>query len=134
MGDDVVIDIDPPSPPAPPPSPRAQIEQALGRYEFAAPPGPLRDAQIALENDYVNWAAGVAEKRQAVFGEGGYSVGQDQAHRFGDAVVPALYDGVRQFVSSSARSPFQNATMTGLAPRHEQVGGIRVNQSSDKPA
>jgi len=123
-GDDVVIDIDPPPPPL---TPRAQIEQALAGYEFAAPPGPERDAQIALELDYVNWAAGVADQRQAAFGDGGYSVGQDHATKFGEAVVPALYDGARQFISSSARSPFQGATMTGLAPRHEQVGGLRIN-------
>jgi hypothetical protein len=123
----VVIDIAPPPPPAPPLSPRAQIEQALARHEFAAPPGPLRDAQLALEHAYVDWAAGVAQKRQAAFGEGRYSVGQGGTTRFGEAVLPALYDGARQFVSSSARSPFQNATMTSLAPRFEQAGGLRVN-------
>jgi hypothetical protein len=124
--DDVVIDIETVETP-PALSPREQIEHALGQLQFLAPPGPQREAQEALEMEYVPWAAELAVKRQAVFGNEGYSVGHDHVTSFGEAVVPALYDGVRQFVSSSSRSPFQNATQTALGPSVQIVDGVRSN-------
>jgi hypothetical protein len=111
---------------APPPL-REQIEAGLCRLAFKAPPGPLREAQQALEHEYVDWAEGVANKRAAAFGAGAYSIAQGQRTAFGEAVVPALYDAARQFVSSSSRSPVQGATQVGLAPNLRNVNGVRVN-------
>jgi hypothetical protein len=108
-------------------TPRGQLEAALGHMEFAAPEGPLREAQLALEHEYIAWAAGVAQKRQAAFGEGRYSIGEDQRRHFGEAVLPAAYDFARQFISSSSRSPVRNAIATALAPSYTQVGDQRVN-------
>jgi hypothetical protein len=121
---EVVIDIDPPVVEQ---TPRQQIEAALRRREFAAPQGPLRDAQVALEQQYVDWAAKVADKRQAIFGERNYSLGTNHAKSFGQAVLPAVYDFARQFISSSSRSPVRNALATELAPNYTQVNGQRVN-------
>ena len=121
----VVIQIDPPT--ADLTTPRGQLEHALGGMQFAAPEGPLREAQVALEAEYITWAAGVAEKRQAVFGAGRYSIGEDHQKTFSEAVLPAVYDSGRQFFSSSSRSPVRNALATELAPNYTQLAGQRVN-------
>ncbi|WP_439391200.1 hypothetical protein [Ideonella sp. YS5] len=121
---EVVIDIDPPVIDA---TPRGQIEAVLHGMDFAAPEGPLREAQVALEAEYITWAAGVAEKRQAAFGAGHYSIGGDHQKNFGEAVLPAVYDFARQFISSSSRSPVRNAVATEFAPNYTQVAGQRVN-------
>jgi hypothetical protein len=121
---EVVIDIDPPARAA---TLRDHITDALGHLEFHAPPGPMLDAQIELQREYIGWAAGVAEKRQAAFGEAHYSVGVDHQKNFGEAVLPAVFDFGRQLISSSSRSPVRNALATAVAPNYTQVGGQRVN-------
>lgn len=121
---EVVIDIDPP---AHPPSLREQITDKLAKLDFAAPPGPLREAQLALEHEYIGWAAGVAATRESLFGARGYRIGQPQGKDFGAAVLPAAYDFARQFASSSSRSPVRNAVATHFAPHYTQLHGQRVN-------
>jgi len=122
--DNVVIDIDPPPTAA---TLREQIAGTLDRLPFAAPPGTVREAQMALEREYIPWATGVAEKRQAAFGEAHYSIGVNHQKDFREAVLPAVFDFGRQFISSSSRSPVRNALATKFAPSYAQVGGQRVN-------
>jgi len=124
QGDEVVIDIDPPVAAA---TPREQIAAALDRLQFAAPPGPLREAQVELEREYVGWAAAVAVKRQEVFGESRYSVGVNHRKNVAEAVLPAVFDFARQFISSSSRSSVRNALATKFAPQYTEVAGQRVN-------
>jgi hypothetical protein len=122
--DEVVIDIDPPAAAA---TLHEQIVGALGRLQFAAPPGPMRDAQVQLEHEYIPWAAGVADKRKSAFGGAHYSIGGNHQKNFGEAVLPAVFDFGRQFISSSSRSPIRNALATKFAPRYTEVAGQRVN-------
>ena len=50
-------------------SPQDEVRANLIRFDFAAPPGPGRAAQEALENRYVDWvAAQVVEPRRRAFG------------------------------------------------------------------
>jgi hypothetical protein len=118
-------------PPVDPPqaSPKERMGAALQAMEFLAPPGPQRAAQQALENQYIDWAAGVLAAREKVFGQGRYSVDSHRQVALGEAVLPALYDGVRQFLSSSSRSPVAGAISTALGPRLSGTDsqGNRVN-------
>lgn len=111
-------------------SPAERIRSALRSMEFKAPAGPEREAQQALEARYVDWAAGVLQARERTFGNGRYSIDSDRKVSIGDAVLPALYDGVRQFLSSSSRSPVAGALATALGPRFSGTDstGQRVNQ------
>lgn len=133
---EVVIDVDRlanaaglPPVDTPPPTPRQRMEAVLQAMEFQAPAGPQRQAQQALENQYIDWAAGVLAAREKAFGNGRYAVGDHRQVQLGEAVLPALYDGVRQFLSSSSRSPVAGAISTALGPRlsgHDSQGN-RVN-------
>jgi hypothetical protein len=134
---DVVLDIDRlaasaglPPPGAPSATAQERIRSALRDIEFSAPAGPQREAQEALEARYIDWAAGVVAAREKVFGNGRYSIDSDRRIQIGEAVLPALYDGVRQFLSSSSRSPVASALATAVGPRfsgHDSAG-TRVNQ------
>lgn len=133
---EVVIDIDRlaraaglPAVDTPTPSPRERMANALQAMEFHAPAGPRREAQQALEEKYIDWAAGVLAAREKAFGQGRYSVDSHRQVALGEAVLPALYDGVRQFLSSSSRSPVAGAVSTALGPQlsgHDSQGN-RVN-------
>lgn len=118
-------------PPVDPPraTPKERMGAALQAMEFLAPPGPQREAQQALEGKYIDWAAGVLAAREKAFGSGGYSVDGHRQMQLGAAVLPALYDGVRQFLSSSSRSPVAGAISTALGPRlgGRDSQGNRVN-------
>jgi len=120
--DEVVIDIDPPVA-----TPHEQIAGALDRLQFAASPGAMLEAQVALEREYIPWAVDVAEKRQAAFGEAHHGIGVNHQKNFREAVLPAVFDFGVQFISSSSRSPVRNAMATKFAPSYTQVGGQRVN-------
>lgn len=109
---------------------RERIRTGLQSLEFNAPAGPQRTAQEALEARYVDWAAGVLQARERAFGHGRYAIDSDRKVSVGEAVLPALYDGVRQFLSSSSRSPVASALATAVGPRfsgHDSAGA-RVNQ------
>lgn len=110
--------------------PAERIRAALNSIEFKAPAGPEREAQQALEARYVDWAAGVLQARERAFGNGRYSIDSDRKVSIGEAVLPALYDGVRQFLSSSSRSPVAGALATAVGPRFSgsDSSGQRVNQ------
>ncbi|MDR7149938.1 hypothetical protein J2W49_001893 [Hydrogenophaga palleronii] len=118
-------------PPLDPPVPthKERIGAALQAMAFQAPEGPQRQAQQALEDRYIDWAAGVLASREKVFGQGRYSVDGDRQVALGAAMLPALYDGVRQFLSSSSRSPVAGAIATALGPRlgGTDFEGNRVN-------
>jgi hypothetical protein len=134
---DVVLNIDQlaaaaglPAQGSPGPTPRERISAKLERFDFSAPAGPEREAQQALEAKYIDWAAGVLAAREKVFGNGRYSIDGDRSVAIGEAVLPALYDGVRQFLSSSSRSPVASALATAVGPRFSgsDSAGTRVNQ------
>jgi hypothetical protein len=107
---------------------RERIQKALDTKDFRAPEGVARDAQVAMEAQYIDWAATVLEAREKAFGSGGYVLQQDRNIALGEAVLPAMYDGVRQFISSMSRSPLRNAVATLLAPRSgTDASGQKLN-------
>lgn len=111
---------------APVQTPLDRITTALRDIEFRTP----SQAQRSLENEYIAWAAGVLQARENTFGNGRYSIDSSRSVSFGEAALPALYDGVRQFLSSASRSPVAGALTTALAPRYSgaDATGNRVNQ------
>lgn len=133
---EVVIDIDrlvasagQPPIDTPAPTSKERMGSALQAIEFKAPPGPQRQAQQALEDKYIDWAAGVLASREKAFGNARYAIDGNRQVALGEAVLPALYDGVRQFLSSSSRSPVAGAVATALGPRLSGTDsqGNRVN-------
>jgi hypothetical protein len=83
---------------------------------------PYHEHQQQLERGYKAWATGVLEVRQEAFGEVAYGLLEDMQTPVRDAVLPALYQGVRQFISSAARSPLRNAIVTQIGPRNNAQG------------
>jgi hypothetical protein len=121
-GHDVALNIGETTRPA-----RERIKQALD-IPFLEPEGAARDAQVVMEAQYLDWAAPVLEAREKAFRSGGYALAQDRSIALGEAVLPAIYDGVRQFLSSMSRSPLRNAVATMLAPRFgTDASGQRLN-------
>ena len=118
--------------PPPPPTSAERITGALGAMAFHATDPVELAAQRAMETEYVAWATGVAQARERAFGPAGYAVGQDRKIALGDAALPAVYDGVRQFISSSSRSPVVNYFSTLLGPQQKGVDkqgqAIRVGE------
>lgn len=115
-GHSVVIDI-------PDPSPRDTIVAALPRHFAEVGSAAELAAQEAMEAEYIDWAAGVLQARQKAFGAGAaYTLGGDMKAPLKDAVLPALYEGARQFISSASRSPVSNAIVSALGPRTNSAG------------
>lgn len=116
--------------PLPEPTPHERLAARLEAIEFRAPAGSAqRTQQAALETEYLDWAARTLAARQQAFGEGRYAVDRDRSIAVGEAALPALYDGVRQFLSSSSRSPLSGALATWVGPRltPPDAAGRRVN-------
>jgi len=114
---------------APAATPRERIAAALDAIAFHAPAGEARVVQVAMEAEYIDWAAKVLEAREKAFGSSGYAFGHDRSIALGEAVLPAMYDGVRQFISSMSRSPLRNAVATLIGPRSAgtDASGQRLN-------
>jgi hypothetical protein len=114
---------------APAKTPLERISDALDALEFHAPAGEARTAQMAMQVEYIPPAAKLLEAREKAFGPGGYSLDQNRSIAFGEAALPALYDGVRQFFSSMSRSPLRNAVATLVGPRFAgtDASGQRLN-------
>jgi hypothetical protein len=110
-------------------TPRERISAALNALEFHEPAGEARTAQLAMQEEYIPWAARVLESREKVFGTGGYALDRNRSIALGEAALPALYDGVRQFISSMSRSPLRNAVATMIGPRSAgtDASGQRLN-------
>jgi hypothetical protein len=114
---------------APAETPLERISDALDAFEFHAPEGEARTAQMAMQVEYIPWAAKVLESREKAFGAGGYALDRNRSIALGEAALPALYDGVRQFISSMSRSPLRNAVATLVGPRSAgtDASGQRLN-------
>jgi len=114
---------------APAETPRERISAALNALEFHEPAGEARTAQLAMQGEYIPWAARVLESREKVFGTDGYALDRNRSIALGKAALPALYDGVRQFISSMSRSPLRNAVATMIGPRSAgtDASGQRLN-------
>jgi len=112
---------------APVETPRERISAALRDIHF--PEGGGGAAQVAMQEEYIDWAAKVLESREKAFGTGGYSLGRNRSIALGEATLPAVYDGVRQFISSMSRSPLRNAVATLIGPRSAgtDASGQRLN-------
>lgn len=126
-GPDVALNIG--EPPVPNGAQRARITAALETRHFHATAGEALAAQEAMEAEYIGHAAAVLAARESAFGSRGYTLGQDRSIALGEAVLPAMYDGVRQFISSASRSPFRNAMATLLGPHSAgtDASGQRLN-------
>ncbi|MEO6921580.1 MAG: XopF/Hpa4 family type III secretion system effector [Collimonas sp.] len=106
-------------------SPRELIASALDDIpwtEHAREGQPQHEAQNLLQGEYITWAADVLKSRQKAFGSAAYTLGKDMKAPTHDALLPALYEGVRQFISSASRSPLRNAMVTFLGPRNNKQG------------
>lgn len=104
-------------------SPRDTIVAALPRHFAEVGSAEELAAQEAMEAEYIDWATGVLQARQDVFGAGAaYTLSEDMKAPLKDAVLPALYEGVRQFISSASRSPVSNAIVSALGPRTNAAG------------
>jgi hypothetical protein len=110
-------------------TPRERVSAAIRDIKFHNFPEPPGEAQLAMQGEYIDWAAKVLESREKAFGPGGYSLDQNRSIAFGEAALPALYDGVRQFFSSMSRSPLRNAVATLVGPRFAgtDASGQRLN-------
>ncbi|KQV95763.1 hypothetical protein ASC87_04205 [Rhizobacter sp. Root1221] len=112
----VVIDI-------PDVSPRDTIVAALPRHFADVGSAEELEEQEAMEAEYIDWAVGVLQARQDQFGAGAaYTLSEDMKAPLKDAVLPALYEGGRQFISSASRSPVSNAIVAALGPRTSPAG------------
>lgn len=115
---------------APPETPHGQrIWATLRDIEFTALASDERTAQVAMEKEYIDWAAKVLESREKAFGSGRYALDRNRSIALGEATLPAVYDGVRQFISSMSRSPLRNAVATLIGPRSAgtDASGQRLN-------
>ncbi|MBP1313366.1 MULTISPECIES: type III secretion system effector XopF2 [Herbaspirillum] len=82
---------------------------------------PFHERQRQLERIFVDWAAQQVKARQQAFGHA-YVLGVDMNAPVKEALLPALYDGVRQFIYAAARGPIRNATVSALGPRKNEAG------------
>ncbi|ALU89584.1 outer protein F2 [Herbaspirillum rubrisubalbicans M1] len=87
----------------------------------AAEDQPYHEKQRQLEQVFVDWAAQLVKARQQAFGPA-YVFGVDMRAPVKEALLPALYDGVRQFIFAAARGPIRNATVTIVGPRKNEAG------------
>jgi hypothetical protein len=114
----------------PEPTPRERLAARLDAIEFRAPAGSQqRTQQAALETEYLDWAVRTLAAREQAFGDGRYAVDRDRSIAVGEAALPAAYDGVRQFLSSSSRSPLSGALATWVGPQlaPPDASGRRIN-------
>jgi len=106
-------------------TPRDVVAHALGARLFEAdalPPGEhkdrLLDEQRAMEGEYIDAMAAALQARRTAFGgEGRYEPGEDMKAPYQEAVLPAVYEAVRQFISSGSRSPARNSIIAKIGPR-----------------
>jgi hypothetical protein len=78
------------------------------------------DQQAAWQAEYLTWAASVLERREAAFGpEARYELQRDMSVDVAGAMLPAVYDAARSFISSASRSPVTNAVTTTLGNEGE---------------
>jgi hypothetical protein len=116
-------------------TPHELIANALRERPFEAdamPPGEHKDGELArqrdMERDYIDAMAAAVQARRAAFGgEGHYQLGQDMKAPYQDAVLPAVYEAARQFISSGSRSPARNALIAKIGPR-SGPGGEAVGE------
>jgi hypothetical protein len=108
-----------------PQTPREIVAEALEKLPFEAdalPPGEEKDRVLAeqsrMEGEYLDAMANVLKARQEAFGgTGRYELGHDMQAPYREAVLPAMYEAARQFISSGSRSPARNAIITAIGPR-----------------
>jgi len=73
------------------------------------------EQKAELQDTYLTWAASVLERREAAFGpEARYELQRNMSVDVAGAMLPAVYDAVRSFISSTSRSPVSNAITTAL--------------------
>lgn len=84
--------------------------------------------QVGLEKEYAAWAGGVLAARQKAFGAHSYTMRQDMSTPLHSAFLASLYDGARQFIIGTSRSPLRNAIVVATGPHRENgklVGELR---------
>lgn len=116
-------------------TPHEIIANALRDRPFEAdalPPGEHKDGELArqrdMEREYVDAMAAALQARRSAFGgDGRYQLGQDMKAPYQDAVLPAVYEATRQFISSGSRSPARNALIAKIGPR-SGPGGEAVGE------
>ena len=114
----------------PEPAPIEIIAAELRKRPFDAEgwePGARKDIELGrqreMESEYIQSMSRVLAARQAAFGgDGLYHVAVGMKAPVQQAVLPAMYEAARQFVSSSARSPARNALVARLGPHTEPDG------------
>ncbi len=87
----------------------------------AAEDQPYHEKQRQLERLFVDWAAQHVKARQQAFGPA-YVLGVDMRAPVKEALLPALYDGIRQFIYTASLEPIRNAAVTALDPHKNEEG------------
>ncbi len=114
---DVVIDI-------PELLPEQQVNDELKKLHWPAHLSPESlTQQVGLEKEYVTWAGKVLTARQKAFGAHGYAMRQDMSTPLHSALLAALYEGARQFIVGTSRSPLRNSIVAATRP-HLQNGKL----------
>jgi hypothetical protein len=95
---------------------RTALRDGLDRIPFSA--AALRDqaAQLQMLEQYLDRAAGIAEKREQVFGTlHPYRVAAPMDTLTGDGSLAAAYEGLQSFITSAFRSPSGGALSLSVA-------------------
>jgi hypothetical protein len=116
-------------------TPHEVVASALRDRPFEAdalPTGEQKDSELArqhdMEREYIDAMATALQARRSAFGgEGLYQLGEDMKAPYQDAVLPAVYEATRQFISSGSRSPARNALIAKIGPR-SGPGGRSVGE------
>jgi hypothetical protein len=78
------------------------------------------DQQAAWQDEYLTWATSVLERREAAFGpEARYELHSNMSVDVAGAMLPAVYDAARSFISSTSRSPVSNTVTNALGTAGE---------------
>lgn len=88
----------------------------------------MLNEQVKMQDEFLDWAGKVYAARKKAFGPNArYVPGENMDSRMSEGLLPAVYDGVRKFISSALRSPSRNAVVTKLAPQPNGQGGELSN-------
>lgn len=94
---------------------RTELEDRLGKLRFSATAPQQVAEQMALQAEYLNRAAQIAERREAAFGTTQpYRVAASMTTQTKEGSLAAVYGSFQSFVTSSFRSPSGGATGLSL--------------------
>jgi hypothetical protein len=95
---------------------RAALRHGLEQWPFSAEALQDLDGQQALQEQYLDRAAGIAERRENAFGTmHPYRVAERMDTLTGDGLLAAAHEGLQSFITSAFRSPSGGALSLSVA-------------------